>query len=346
MSRSGQVTIPAHGDTRFRTGMSATATVNVKGLEAHLRRHVTGEVRFDAGSRALYASDASNYRQVPIGVVIPRTLDDVVVTMKACHRYGAPVLPRGGGTSLSGETVNVAVVIDFSKYLTEIGDVDVVGKLVTAQPGVINEELNRKTGRQNLVFGPDPSSHSRCTIGGNIGNNSCGIHSVQAHLYGPGPRTSDNVAALEVVTYDGERFWVGVDEEERLGEIIAAGGRKGEIYARLRDLRDRYAEDIRSGYKSVEEVPRRVSGFAHQRRGRLCGGDRGRRPAGDHAERARVLRASALRLRLPRRRRALPAPRAGRAAPVRPGRHTDRRHGTELSGGVPRRADEHAAARR
>ena len=112
-----------------------------------------------------------------------------------------------------------------------------------------------------MVFGPDPSTHEYCTIGGNIGNNSCGIHSVQAQLYGPGPRTSDNVEALEVLTYDGARFWVGCDEERQLDEIIAAGGRKGEIYARLRDLRDRYADLIRERYPSVTDLPRRVSGY-------------------------------------------------------------------------------------
>jgi FAD/FMN-containing dehydrogenase len=198
--------VPAHPDTRFSTGMVAVDTVNVAGLEKHLRRHVQGEVRFDKGTIAMYASDASNFRQVPIGVVIPKTLDDVVATTVACHKYGAPVLSRGGGTSLSGETVNVAVVLDFSKYLTGMGRVDRGRKLVTAETGVINEQLNKHTGQHNLVFGPDPSSHSRCTIGGNIGNNSCGIHSVQSRIYGPGPRTSDNVHALEVVTYDGERF--------------------------------------------------------------------------------------------------------------------------------------------
>src|SRR5579884_73052 len=209
-----QVTVPAYADHRFPAGMSAVEKTNVKGLERHLRRHICGEVRFDAGSLAMYANDASNFRQVPIGVVVPRTLDDVVETMRACSRYRAPVLSRGGGTSLSGETVNNAVVIDFSKYLTEIGEIDADRKLVTAQTGVINEQLNRVTGNHGLVFGPDPSSHSRCTIGGNVGNNSCGIHSVQSQLYGPGPRTSDNVEALEIVTYDGERFWVGVGEEE------------------------------------------------------------------------------------------------------------------------------------
>jgi FAD/FMN-containing dehydrogenase/Fe-S oxidoreductase len=259
--RAAEVEVPAKPDPRFATRMVGTDRVNVKGLEHHLRRHVTSEVRFDAGTLAMYANDSSNFRQVPIGVVVPRTLDDVVEAMRACHKYGAPVLARGGGTSLSGETVNVAVVIDVSKYLTEIGELDTARRVVTCEPGVINENLNKHTGEHGLIFGPDPSTHSRCCIGGNIGNNSCGIHSIQSAHYGPGPRTSDNVHALEVVTYDGARFWVGVDEEKDLDRIIAAGGRKGEIYAALRDLRDRYADDIRAGYPSVEELPRRVSGY-------------------------------------------------------------------------------------
>ncbi|AEW99599.1 FAD-binding and (Fe-S)-binding domain-containing protein [Streptantibioticus cattleyicolor] len=253
--------VPAKTDPAIPGAPRARQTIEVGRLERALRKAVEGEVRFDPGSLALYANDASNFRQVPIGVVIPRTLDDVVATHRVCHRFGAPILNRGGGTSLSGETVNEAVVIDHSKYLTRIGRIDARRRLVTCETGVINEELNRHTGRHDLVFGPDPSSHSRCVIGGNIGNNSCGIHSVQSQLYGPGPRTSDNVHALEIVTYDGARFWVGVDEEKDLDHIIAKGGRKGEIYAALRDLRDRYADAIRAGFPSETQLPRRVSGY-------------------------------------------------------------------------------------
>ncbi len=244
-------------------GMVGATTIDVAGLAAALEQEVRqgGEVRFDPASVAMYANDASNFRQIPLGVVVPRTLDEVVATHRVCARFGAPVLNRGGGTSLSGETVNYAVVIDNSKYLTGIGETDIERRTVTVQPGAINEEVNVHTGRDNLVFGPDPSSHSRCTIGGNVGNNSCGVHSIQSQLYGPGPRTSDNVMALEVCTYEGDRFWVGVDEESRIDEIVAAGGRKGEIYRRLRDLRDRYAEAIRKGYPDVATLPRRVSGY-------------------------------------------------------------------------------------
>src|SRR4051812_14553661 len=237
-------------------------TVDVGHLKRRLEKAVRGEVRFDAGARALYGNDSSNFRQVPLGVVLPRTAKDVVATHRACAEFGAPIVNRGGGTSLSGETVNRAIVIDTSKYLHAIGDVDPERRTVRCQPGAINEDVNKKTGAQaGLIFGPDPSTHSRCTIGGNLGNNSCGIHSVQSQLYGPGPRFSDCVRELEVVTYDGERFRVGIGEEERLDEIIAAGGRKGEVYSELRELRDRYADLIRERMKSVDELPRRVSGF-------------------------------------------------------------------------------------
>jgi FAD/FMN-containing dehydrogenase/Fe-S oxidoreductase len=236
--------------------------VDTAALRRELEAGVSGEVRFDRASLALYANDSSNFRQVPVGVVVPRSADDIVATHRACARHGAPIVNRGGGTSLSGETVNNAVVIDTSKYMTAIGEPDAAECTVRVQPGAINEQVNKKVGpKVNMVFGPDPSTHSRCTIGGNLGNNSCGIHSVQSQLYGPGPRTSDNTQALEVVTYDGERFWVGVDEEGSLDEIVAAGGRKGEIYARLRDLRDRYADVIRDRMRPVTELPRRVSGY-------------------------------------------------------------------------------------
>ncbi|MHB1835492.1 MAG: FAD-binding oxidoreductase, partial [Solirubrobacteraceae bacterium] len=262
MAATASERIPARVDPRFQGGMSGTATVPVRELRRRLEQVVEGEVRFDSATKALYATDASNYRQVPLGVVIPKTLEDVVATHRACHEFGAPIVNRGGGTSLSGETVNFGVVIDHSKYLTEIGDADAGTQTVVCQTGVINEQLNEKAGAQiGMIFGPDPSTHSRCTIGGNLGNNSCGIHSVQSQLYGPGPRTSDCVEALEVVTHDGERFWVGVGEEDELERIIAAGGRKGEIYSKLRDLRDRYAELIRQRYHPVDELPRRVSGY-------------------------------------------------------------------------------------
>src|SRR5581483_469109 len=254
-----RVQIPSKGgDARFRTGMSGSVEIDVTALERALRDAVDGEVRFDAGSRAMYATDASNFRQPPIGVVIPRSIDAVVATHAVCREFDAPILARGCGTSLSGETVNYAVVMDFSKYLTTIGETDVERHLVRVQPGAINEHVNISTGRDGLVFGPDPSTHAYCTIGGNVGNNSCGIHSLQARFHGNGSRTSDNVHELEVLTYDGVRMRVGATSDEELQRIIDAGGRRGQIYADLRDLRDRHADEIRARFA---KIPRRVSGY-------------------------------------------------------------------------------------
>lgn len=240
---------------------ASVSNVDAKALERELARNLEGEVRFDRASIGLYATDSSNFREIPIGVVVPRSRGDVVAAHRICSDYGAPILNRGGGTSLSGETVNFAVVIDHSKYLNHIGETDTERRLVTVEPGAINEQVNKSTGKHNLVFGPDPSSHAYCTVGGNVGNNSCGVHSVQSQLYGPGPRTSDNVHSMDIVLYGGEHFRVGIGEEKDLDRIIREGGRKSEIYRALRDLRDRYGELIRQRFQPVTEVPRRVSGY-------------------------------------------------------------------------------------
>lgn len=227
-------------------------------LAAALRDEVDGEVRFDAGSRALYATDASNYRVPPIGVVIPRSIEAVVDIHRICREHDAPVLNRGAGTSLSGETVNHAVVIDFSKHLHRVLEVDPAERIARAQPGAINDDVNHHAKQHGLVFGPDPSTHAYCTIGGNVGNNSCGIHSLQSRFRGGGSRTSDNVRSLEILTYDGVRMTVGPTNEAELESIVAAGGRRGQIYGDLRALRDKYADLIRERYV---DIPRRVSGY-------------------------------------------------------------------------------------
>ena len=222
------------------------------GLEAALRAAVKGEVRFDAGTRAVYAADASNYRQVPIGVVLPRSAEDIVAALAACRAHGAPVLARGGGTSLTGQAVNVAVVIDASKYLDRVLEVDPAARLARVEPGVVCDQLRAAAERHGLTFAPDPATHSRCTLGGMIGNNSCGPHSVMAG------KTVENIEALEVLAYDGTRFWCGPTTEPELEAIVRRGGRQGEIYAALRSLRDRYADLIRSRFPGIK---RRVSGY-------------------------------------------------------------------------------------
>jgi FAD/FMN-containing dehydrogenase/Fe-S oxidoreductase len=221
-------------------------------LEKELRRTVEGEVRFDRGSRALYAADASNYRQIPIGLVVPRNDEDVIATVAGCRKYGAPVLPRGAGTSLAGQCCNVAVVMDFSKYMNRIVEIAPGARFARVQPGVVLDRLRERAETHHLTFGPDPSTHSRCTLGGMIGNNSCGTHSLLAG------KTVDNVEELRVLLYDGTQLTVGAASEDELNSIIASGGRRGEIYAKLRAIRDQYSPLIRARYP---KIPRRVSGY-------------------------------------------------------------------------------------
>jgi FAD/FMN-containing dehydrogenase/Fe-S oxidoreductase len=228
------------------------------GVAEALRERTDAEVRFDLGSRALYSTDASNYRQVPIGVVVPRSIRDVVETVAVCREFGLPILSRGGGTSLAGQCCNAAVVIDFSKYLNRVLEVDPDRRIARVQPGCVLDDLRAQAERYGLTFGPDPSTHDHNTLGGMIGNDSCGVHSVMAEFYGPGARTAEQVVELEVLTYDGEHMRVGQTSPEELSAIIARGGRRGEIYARMRELRDRYAERIRERYP---QIPRRVSGY-------------------------------------------------------------------------------------
>ncbi len=237
---------------RRMTATESGLPADVHYLEAKLRRVVRGEVRFDRGSRALYATDSSNYRQIPIGVVVPRGKDDVVETVAACHRYRVPVLSRGGGTSLAGQCCNVAVVIDMSKYMRRVLNVDPGKKLGTVEPGCVLDDLRHSAQKYGLTFGPDPATHNHCTLGGMVGNNSCGMHAQMAG------KTSDNIEKLEILTYDGLRMWVGRTGEDALDRLIRGGGRKGEIYRRLKSLRDRYAERIRERFP---KIPRLVSGY-------------------------------------------------------------------------------------
>jgi FAD/FMN-containing dehydrogenase len=224
-----------------------------KALAAELSREIEGEVRFEIGTRALYATDSSNYRQVPIGVVLPKTYQDVARITTACRRYGAPLLLRGGGTSLAGQTCNTAVVIDFSKYLNAIVALDPVRRLARVQPGCILDDLRDAAEKHHLTFGPDPATHVSNTLGGMIGNNSCGVHSVMAG------RTADNVEALEILTYEGLRLVVGRTSDHEFRSILAAGGRRAEYYRQLDAFRRKYRDLILQRYP---RIPRRVSGYA------------------------------------------------------------------------------------
>ena len=239
-----------------RTAIPAEAA---RSLEAELRRTTGAEVRFDAGSRALYSTDGSNYRQVPIGVVVPRSVDDVVATVAAARAHGAPVLSRGGGTSLAGQCCNVAVVMDFSKYLHRVLHIAPGRRLARVEPGCVLATLRDSASRgHGLTFAPDPSTHNHCTLGGMLGNDSCGAHSLLGAKYGRGLRVADNTRELEVLTYDGVRMRVGATPPDELQRIVAAGDRRGEIYSRLKRLADEYGDEIRARFP---KLPRRVSGY-------------------------------------------------------------------------------------
>jgi len=237
---------------RSRLNGKQITNVDTAALVHELHTRIGGEVRFDDGSRALYATDGSNYRQVPIGVVIPRDVDDVVQTVAMCYRHGVPLLPRGGGTSLAGQCCNVAVVMDMSKYMHTIIELNPEQRIARVQPGLILDHLRNEAERYHLTFGPDPATHAWCTLGGMIGNNSCGTHSVMAGMM------VDNIEEMEILTYDGLRMHVGATSDADLERIITEGGRRGEIYAGLKRLRDTYGDLVRARYP---KIPRRVSGY-------------------------------------------------------------------------------------
>src|ERR1700688_628057 len=229
-----------------------SSRTDASGLAEALRLRVRGDVRFDDGSRALYATDGSNYRQVPIGVVLPHDADDVLAAISVCREFGAPLLCRGSGTSLAGQCCNVAVVLDFSKHMASILEIDPARRIARVQPGVVLDHLRNAAEKHHLTFAPDPATHDRCTLGGMIGNNSCGVHSVMAG------KTDDNIEELEIVTYDGLRMKVGVTSAEDLERISASGGRGGEIYTKLQTIAATYGDLVR---KRFPNIPRRVSGY-------------------------------------------------------------------------------------
>jgi FAD/FMN-containing dehydrogenase/Fe-S oxidoreductase len=229
-----------------------SARVDAAGLADALRAQIQGEVRFDRGTRALYATDGSNYRQVPIGVVLPRDADDVLAAVALCRQFGAPLLCRGGGTSLAGQCCNVAVILDFSKYMSRILEIDPARRIARVQPGVVLDHLRAAAEKHHLTFAPDPATHDRCTLGGMIGNNSCGVHSVMAG------KTDDNIEELEILTYDGVRIKVGATSSAELERICAADGRRAEIYTKLQSIAAAYGDLVRQRFPNI---PRRVSGY-------------------------------------------------------------------------------------
>jgi len=223
-----------------------------RALNADLERALGSCVDFDAQAKALYATDASNYRQVPIGVVSPRTREEVIEAIRICREHDAPIVARGGGTSLAGQGCNVAVCIDFSRHLHRVIEIDPVKRLARVEPGCILDKLRDAAAPAGLTFGPDPATHDHNTFGGMIGNDSCGVHSVK---WG---RTLDNVHCLSVLTYGGLQLELAPAPDDRLRRITDEIGPRGDIYRALVALRDRYGALIEERFPNI---PRLVSGF-------------------------------------------------------------------------------------
>src|SRR5215213_4897174 len=231
---SGQpsaTTIRSHGNRREPNGALPFVAA---ALQDELQRRIAGEVRFDAVSRMLYSTDASNYQIDPVGVVIPASRDDVLVTIEIATQHRVPLLPRGGGSSLSGQTVGAALVIDFSKALSKVLDIDLEGGLVTVEPGINIDALNRQLKPHGVMFGPDPASANRATAGGVVGNNSTGSHSI---LYG---MTGDNVQAVTAATVDGAVLDLGPIAPAAMAGRATIDDPRGRLYSQLLAFRERY----------------------------------------------------------------------------------------------------------
>ncbi|MFD3519386.1 FAD-binding and (Fe-S)-binding domain-containing protein [Streptomyces sp. NPDC058653] len=232
-------TAPVKADSSAATGAAVTAAATA--LARDLGRAVRGEVDFGSAARALVTMDASNYRRVPVGVVAPRDTADIAAALEVCRTHGVPVVPRGAGTSIAGNATGLGVVLDLTRHLRSIVSVDAEARTAVVRPGVVLDRLRDTVAPHGLTFGPDPSTHSRCTIGGMIGNNSCGSHSV---AWGT---TADNVHELSVMTYGGD--------ELRLGRGSWDGAPEG-----LRPLVEGNLALLRTGYPTG--LPRRISGYA------------------------------------------------------------------------------------
>lgn len=229
-----------------------SVATDTRTLQEALAHRVDGEVRFDDGSRATYSTDSSNFRQVPIGVVVPRTVEDGAEAVAVCSEYDAPIVSRGGGTSLAGQCTNEAIVIDWTKYCNQVVSIDAENRRCTVEPGIVLDTLNRELAGYGLRFGPEPATHMNCTLGGMIGNNSCGATAQRTG------KVVDNVRSLEVLLYDGTRFTCGPTTDDDYRAIERRGDKRAAVYRALRRLRDEYADLIRERYP---DIPRRVSGY-------------------------------------------------------------------------------------
>ncbi len=221
-------------------------------LEHDLRKVVEGEVRFDKMTRLLYSTDASMYQVEPIGVVIPRHAADVQAAIEVANRQNVPILPRGGGTSLTGQTVNRAIVLDFSPHMNRVLEVNREEGWCRVEPGVVQDELNAHVRPLGLLFGPDTSTSSRATLGGMIGNNSGGAHSI---VYG---LTVEHVVELTALLADGSRVVFGEVSPEAFKAKINVPGLEGQIYREVARLGEQYRDEILARYPKYW---RRVCGY-------------------------------------------------------------------------------------
>ena len=237
------------GDPMDRSNVDAETR---RALELDLTEVVRGEVQFDGATRGIYATDSSNYRQVPLGVVFPVDEEDVRRIVEVCRRHDAPILARGAGTSLAGQACNVAVIVDVSRHMNRIISIDPEKRTATVQPGVVLDDLNDAARALDLTFGPDPATHAWCTLGGMVGNNSCGTHGLFAG------KTVDCIDELVVMTYAAERMVLGPCDDDQYLELAASEGDGGRVVRELRELRAQFAEEIRGGYP---QISRRVSGY-------------------------------------------------------------------------------------
>ena len=221
-------------------------------LEHELKQSLEGEVRFDAYSRAMYSTDASIYQIEPLGVVLPRSREDVISAVELAHRYGVPVLPRGGGTSLAGQTVGRAIIMDMSKYMNRVLEVNTEERWARVQPGIVLDRLNHEVRDTGLFFAPDPATSNRSNVGGAIGNNSCGSHSI---LYG---KTIDHIIELETVLSNGEPARLGPLTPSQLETRLHGEGLEGDIYRNVREIARENAAEVERRYPNVM---RRVGGY-------------------------------------------------------------------------------------
>ena len=217
-----------------------------------LKESVKGDVRFDPYSRTLYSTDASIYQILPVGVVIPRDADDIAATLRIAHAEGVPVLPRGGGTSLAGQSIGRAIVLDCSTYMDRLLELDSVGRWARIQPGIVQDELNLAAHPHGLRLGPDTATSNRATLGGMMGNNSCGARSI---LYG---KTSDHVQELRVLLIDGTELYLRRPTPATTGRPQPATGREAGIYETTARLVDQHRAEIE---RRFPKILRRVSGY-------------------------------------------------------------------------------------